>query len=69
MVRAAQNRRLEEAPSKLFELPEVLATAGSPPSPDVNQLQRSQHKKSRQQRPGASVHVCLLPGAGPASIC
>ena len=69
VVRAAQNRRLEEAPSKLFELPEVLATAGSPPSPDVNQLQRSQHKKYRQQRPGASVHVCLLPGAGPASIC
>ena len=29
MVRAAQNRRLEEAPGKLFELPEVLATAGS----------------------------------------
>lgn len=29
MVRAAQNRRLEEVPGKLFELPEVLATAGS----------------------------------------
>lgn len=29
VVRAAQNRRLEEAPGKLFELPEVLATAGS----------------------------------------
>ncbi len=29
MVRASQNRRLEEAPGKLFELPEVLATAGS----------------------------------------
>ncbi len=29
MVRAAQNRRLEDAPGKLFELPEVLATAGS----------------------------------------
>ncbi|EFY5915774.1 hypothetical protein CT333_004165 [Shigella flexneri] len=28
-MRAAQNRRLEEAPGKLFELPEVLATAGS----------------------------------------
>ncbi|WP_248785010.1 IS4 family transposase [Escherichia coli] len=29
VVRAAQNSRLEEAPGKLFELPEVLATAGS----------------------------------------
>ena len=29
MVCAAQNRRLEEAPGKLFELPEVLATEGS----------------------------------------
>ena len=38
--------------------------AGSPPGPDVHQLQRSQHKKSRQQRPGAPAHVCLLPGAG-----
>lgn len=37
---------------------------GSPPGPDVHQLQRSQHKKSRQQRPGAPAHVCLLPGAG-----
>lgn len=38
--------------------------AGSPSGPDVHQLQRSQHKKSRQQRPGAPAHVCLLPGAG-----
>lgn len=56
MVRTAQNSRLEEAPGKLFELPEVLATAGShtlnvmqkeggsPPGPDVHQVQRSQHK-------------------------
>ncbi|STK46695.1 transposase of ISEc13 [Escherichia coli] len=29
VVRAAQNRRQEEAPGKLFEWPEVLATAGS----------------------------------------
>ena len=29
VMRAAQNRRLEEAPGKLFELPEVLAIAGS----------------------------------------
>ena len=29
VVRTAQNSRLEEAPGKLFELPEVLATAGS----------------------------------------
>ena len=56
MVRAAQNSRLEEAPGKLFELPEVPATAGShtlnvmqkeggqPAGPDVHQVQRSQHK-------------------------
>lgn len=32
--------------------------AGSPSGPDVHQLQRSQHKKSRQQRPGALTYVC-----------
>ncbi|EPD2179266.1 IS4 family transposase [Escherichia coli] len=43
--------------------------AGSPPGPDAHQLQRSQHKKSRQQRPGALAHVCLLRGAGEDGAC
>ncbi len=77
VVRAAQNRRLERSTrqalltagspgnrGKSHAECDAKRRAGSPPGPDVHQLQRSQHKKSRQQRPGAPAHVCLFPGAG-----
>ncbi len=77
VVRAAQNRRLERSTRQALRTAgspgnrgkshaecDAKRRAGSPPGPDVHQLQRSQHKKSRQQRPGAPAHVCLFPGAG-----
>lgn len=48
VVRTAQNSRLEEAPGKLFELPEVLATAGS------HTLNVMQKEGGQPARPGCS---------------